>query len=351
MRVSPLLRFVFLALWLAAGTALAQDEALYEGESMVDSQSEEQRAAALPRALGQVLVKVTGDPAAASDPAFQGALGRAAGMVQQYRYREDVVTVDGAPQLRSFLIARFNPAAVDSLVASAGRTVWPTPRPAPILWLAIDDGRGPRLVGEAQQNAVAALTRRAAERGIGIAFPLADAQDQTLGSPQAVWSGDLGAVSNAAARYGGAPVLIGKLRRGGGGWVADWVMADGGSELHRWQSVDAQAGTVLANGADGAASTLARHFATRILTGPAGDYEVLVGGLARAEDYGRVLAYLKRVPIVRRIEPLQARGDLLHLRLSLSSGVESLARLVASGGVLRPLEAPVDGLPAFQLEP
>ena len=92
MRVSPLLRFVYLALWLCAGAAWAQDDALYEGESMVDSQSEEQRAAALPRALGQVLVKVTGDPAAASDPAFQGALGRAAGMVQQYRYREDVVT-------------------------------------------------------------------------------------------------------------------------------------------------------------------------------------------------------------------------------------------------------------------
>src|SRR5688572_7309118 len=183
MRVPPVLRFVFLALWLCAGLARAQDDALYEGESMVDSQSEEQRAAALPRALGQVLVKVTGDPAAASDPAFARALGNAARMVQQYRYREDVVNVGGAPQLRSFLIARFNPAAVDSLIAGAGRTVWPAPRPKPIVWLAIDDGRGPRLVGEAQQSAVSALTRRAGERGLALAYPLADAQDQTLGGP------------------------------------------------------------------------------------------------------------------------------------------------------------------------
>ena len=251
MRVSPLLRFVFLALWLCAGAATAQDDALYEGESMVDSQSEEQRAAALPRALGQVLVKVTGDPSAASDPAFQGALGRAAGMVQQYRYREDVVTQGGVPRLRSFLIARFNPQSVDALIVGAGRRIWPAPRPRPLLWLAIDDGRGPRLVGEAQQSAVASLIRRAAERGLQIAFPLADVQDQTLGGPQSVWNGDTAAVRDAAMRYGGAPVLIGKLRRGGSGWLADWVLIDGGTELHRWNGSNANAGAVLAGGADG----------------------------------------------------------------------------------------------------
>ena len=351
MRVPLLLRFVLIALWLCAGAARAQDDALYEGESMVDSQSEEQRAAALPRALGQVLVKVTGDPSAASDPAFQGALGRAAGMVQQYRYREDVVTEGGAPRLRSFLIARFNPQAVDALIVSAGRRIWPAPRPRPLLWLAIDDGRGPRLVGEAQQSAVAPLTRRAAQRGLQFAFPLADVQDQTLGGPQAVWNGDTAAVRDAALRYGGAPVLIGKLRRGGSGWLAEWKLIDGGTELHRWNGSDANAATVLAGGADGAASALASHFATRILTGPAGDYEVMLVGLARGEDYGRALAYLKRVPIVRQVQPLQASGDTLRVKLALSSGVEGLARLVASGGVLRALDAPVEGLPAFQLEP
>jgi hypothetical protein len=351
MRVLPVLRFVFLAAWLCAGQALAQDEALYEGESMVDSQSEEQRAAALPRALGQVLVKVTGDPGAAGDPAFSRALGNAARMVQQYRYREDVVNVGGAPQLRSFLIARFNPQSVDELVAGAGRTVWPAPRPKPLLWLAIDDGRGPRLVGEAQQNAVSSLTRRANERGLVVTFPLGDAQDQTLGGPQAVWRDDVAAVRDAAVRYGHAPVLIGKLRRGGAGWQADWVLIDGGTELHRWSASDANAAMVLAAGADGAASTLSKHFSTRILSGPAGDYEVLVLGLADGDDYGRLLAYLKRVAIVRRIEPLQASGDTLRLELGLSSGVEGLSRLVAGGGVLRPLETPVEGVPAFQLEP
>jgi hypothetical protein len=144
---------------------------------------------------------------------------------------------------------------------------------------------------------------------------------------------------------------VGKLRRGGAGWQGDWVLIDGGTELQRWSATDANAGAVLAAGADGAASALSTHFSTRILTGPAGDYEVLVQGLADSDDYGRVLAYLKRVAIVRHIEPLQAHGDMLRLKLRLSSGVESLSRLVASGGVLRPLDTPVDGVPAFHLEP
>lgn len=351
MRVPSILRFALLALWFCAGGAQAQDDALYEGESMVHSQGEEQRAAALPRALGQVLVKVTGDAAAAADPAFARALGNAASLVQQYRYREDVVNVGGAPQVRSVLIARFNPQAVDALVAAAGRTLWPAPRPRPLLWLAIDDGRGPRLVGEAQQNAVSSLTRRASERGLGLAFPLGDAQDQTLGGPQAVWRDDIGAVRDAALRYGNSPVLIGKLRRGGAGWQGEWILIDGGTQLHRWSASDANAATVLAAGADGAASSLSRHFSARILTGPAGDYEVMILGLVDGDDYGRLLAYLKRVPVIRSIQPLQGSGDTLRLKLALSSGVEGLARLARSGAVLRPLETPVEGLPAFQLEP
>lgn len=358
MRVFPLRRFVqivlpvvLFALFAGAGQASAQDNTLYEGESMVDSQSEDQRAAALPRALGQVLVKVTGDPAAASDPAFASGLSGAARMVQQYRYREDVITRNGVPQRVSFLIARFSPQAVDSMIANAGRTVWPAPRPRPLLWLAIDDGRGPRLVGEAQASAVSALTRRAAERGLQMSFPLADVQDQTLGGPQAVWRDDVAAVRDAARRYGAAPLLLGRMRRGDGGWNAEWVLLDGATEVRRWTAVDPNAINVLVAGADGMATALAKNFSTRILSGPAGDYEVLLTGLASAEDYGRALAYLKRVPVVRGVQTLEAVDDKLRLRLQLSTGVEGLSRLLESGGVLRPLETAGDGVAVFQLEP
>ena len=103
---------------------LAQEASLYEGEAPVADQSVAQREAALPGALAQVLVKVTGDSGADTDPAYAGVLSGAAGMMQQYRYRQDVVTADGVPQLKLTLIARFNAKAVEGVVTRAGRTLY-----------------------------------------------------------------------------------------------------------------------------------------------------------------------------------------------------------------------------------
>lgn len=336
MRLLLAVSLLLIALVPGAGRALAQDTALYEGEAAVPDQSEGARQAALPRALAQVLVKVTGDANADSDPALAGGLGAAAQMMQQYRYRQDVVTANGVPELKLTLIARFNARAVENLVTRAGRTVWPAPRPTPLLWLAIDDGRGARLVGEAQAAAVAALARRASQRGFALAYPKADLQDQTLGSAQAVWREDLAAVQGAARRYGSAPVLFGKMRREAGGWVADWALLDGGSALRRWSASHAEAAVVLAAGADGAATSLAQDYASRILSGPAGDYEIEITGLASAADYGRVLHYLQRLPIVRGVQVRQATPERLQLQVALRTGIEGLIRLTEGDPVLQP---------------
>jgi hypothetical protein len=348
-----LIRSILVAwLLLCTGLASAQDGALYEGEAPVADQSEEQRIAALPRALAQVLVKVTGDAGAANDGAFSSAYDGAAGMLQQYRYRQDVDTSSGAPQLRLFLIARFNRAAIDALVGRAGRTVWPTPRPKPLLWLAIDDGHGARLVGEAQASAVAALSRRATERGFALAYPKADLQDQTLGGAQSIWRDDFAAVRSAAARYGQAPVLVGRMERAGAGWSARYVLLHGEREIGRWSASDADARVVLAAGADGAAAALAQNYSTRILAGPAGDYDIEITGLAGATDYARVLQYLQGLPIVAAVQVVGAQDDRVQLRVSLRAGIEGLARLIEADRVLQApaTPAPADAPTVFRLE-
>lgn len=345
-RLPSLLLFCSLFLWLPAH---AQEAALYEGETTVDSQSAEQRTAALPRALAQVLVKVSGDPAVVAAANADGALGGAPSLMQRYRYRQDTVMNNGVPALKTVLIAQFDQAAVDALIGSVGHTIWPSPRPKPLLWLAIDDGRGARLVGDAQSSAVGSLLRRGGERGLGFAFPKADMQDQTVAGAQAVWRGDVTAVRSAAARYGATSVLIGKMQRGAGGWSTEWILLDGSSELRRWSSVDADATAVLAAGADGAASTFARRYAQDILTGDAGDYVVVIAALQGADDYGRVLQYLQTLPIVQTVGVREVSDDGLVLDLALRTGMEGLTRLIERGGVLR-----ADGMradaPVFALQ-
>lgn len=334
---------------LLSSSVHAQDVALYEGETTVDSQSAEQRAAALPRALAQVLVKVSGDPAVVAAASGENALAGASALMQRYRYRQDTVMRNGVPALKTVLIAQFDQAAVDALIGSVGHTIWPSPRPQPLLWLAIDDGRGARLVGEAQASAVGSLVRRGGERGLGFTFPQGDLQDQTVAGAQAVWRGDVSAVRSGAARYGASSVLIGKMQRGAGGWNVEWTLLDGSSELRRWSSVDADATAVLAAGADGAASTLARRYAQDILTGDAGDYVVVISALQGADDYGRVLQYLQTLPIVQSVGLREVSDEGLVLDLSLRAGLEGLNRLIERGDVLRPDGMRADA-PVFALQ-
>ncbi|WP_251267697.1 DUF2066 domain-containing protein, partial [Enterobacter hormaechei] len=83
-----------------------------------------------------------------------------------YDYKQDQsVGASGAPSFRTLLVARFREDDVDALVSALGLPLWPQPRPKPVLWLAVDDGSGPRLVSVQQANAARPLLNRAIERG------------------------------------------------------------------------------------------------------------------------------------------------------------------------------------------
>lgn len=333
-----------------AAAAPAQDLDLYEGEVLVSSQGQGERAAALPRALAQVFVKLTGDAGAAREPVLAARLADAQRLLQQYRYRQDVVPEGGSARVQLWLIARFDPAGVDTLLAEAGRSVWPTPRPAPLLWLAIDDGRGPRLVSSAQAGAVSALTAQARNRGLRIQFPLVDLEDQGRVDVGDVWNGRHEALVAASARYQAPTQLVGRLLRTGSTWDGVWTLLDGGQALSQWRSSDPDPLVVLAAGADGAADALTARYAVPATAGEPGQYRIDVVGIRSAEDYLRASNHLRELGVVRRLRVLSADASTLRLELDMGTGLEGLARALQSGNVLEMLmdEAPASGLDPAQ---
>src|SRR5690606_15648353 len=126
--------------------------------------------AATARALAQVVVKITGEPLAAANPVVRRALSNASAFVMAEQTAGDPVdqhgntAIGGVPVYGTSLQVQFDPNKVDALVAGAGLPTWGAERPRPLLWLAIDDGRGPRLVSSQQLNVVKPLASRGTER-------------------------------------------------------------------------------------------------------------------------------------------------------------------------------------------
>lgn len=340
---------LLLATMLAATGAQAQrvegDRAvargLYEAEVPVHSQGEAERKAGFSRALAEVLAKLSGDRGAAGKPGVGRELRRAGDYVEGYDYRQDEgVSASGAPSFTTKLIVRFREEDIDALAAALGLPVWPAPRPKPVLWLAIDDGSGPRLVALAQNNVARSVLQRAKQRGYSLGLPSGSAAEQA--AVGAIWRGDTAAIARLSSRYSPPMQLIGKLYRSKGGWTADWIFVDDGRVLSKWSHSESDARRAMASGADGAADALTRRYAKLSPAGPPGKYRVTFTGIDDGADYVRLSALLQDMSVVRGITPLSATPQGFEVDLELLTGLPGFRRMVDED-VLLEVGAPVEG--------
>lgn len=307
----------------------------YAAEVTVTSQAPAQRTFAFARGLAQVLEKITGDGQVSQQPGVAQELRKAAEYVRGYDYRQDEgVSTSGAPSFSTVLVVRYDQDRVETLVDTLGLPVWPQPRPKPVLWLAIDDGSGPRLVGLNRAAAARSVLDRAEQRGYRLGLPAGTAAEQAVVG--AIWRGDTAAVARASQRYSPPMQLVGKLYRDGkGGWTADWIFIDKGRVLSKWSSSHRDARRAMAVGADGAADALVEKYAKpREGAGPPGDYTVTFTGIDDGDAYIRLMGYLQKQAVIRRITPVTAMPDRIVLELELASGLEGLKRASADDGVI-----------------
>lgn len=331
-----------LAFALLAPTAHAQrvegDRAaasgIYEAEVPVNSQTDTERNNGFARALAQVLAKISGDRGATGRPGVGQELRRAKEYVEGYDYRQDQgVSSTGAATYKTMLVVRFDRSKVDGIIGALGLPIWPQPRPKPVLWLAIDDGKGPRLVAVGQSNAARSVLDRAIQRGYRLGLPAGNAAEQA--AVGAIWRGDTGAIARISAQYSPPMQLIGKVYRKGAGWKADWIFVDGGRVLSKWSSENSDARAAMSAGADGTADALIRRYARSSgASGPAGTYRVRFTGIDSADDYIRLMGHLQEISVVRKVRPISAGPDGLLLELDLISGLPGFRKMIGSRGIL-----------------
>ncbi len=320
----------------------------YTAEVPVSSEERREREAALGRALAQVLVRVTGRVDAAAGPVVQRALRAPEPLLLGSEYRTVEEVAGGVPVQRLRLAATFDPDAVDALVVAAGLPLWSGTRPRPLLWLAIDDGggAGPRRAAAPQVNVVKPLAQRGLERGLRLLLPAGNAvEQQAAGS---AWALDAAALAVLSARYEAPVALIGRMGRSGGGWSAEWVLAEGGGERKRWTFADPNPQRVLASGADPLADALAAVAAKVVPVGAAETLVARIDGIRGAEDWLALSADLQGSPVLKGYDVIEARVDSVTLRLSLAVDRTRFEALVGGGRLLEVTSGAGDP-PAYRL--
>lgn len=333
---TSLARCAVLAGMLLAGlpAAAAPVRGLYEAAVPVRNQSPEARGPALQQALEVVLVRVVGTrnlPAPAMD-----LLPRASAYVQGYGYES------AGPGRELRLRAQFDARAVEGALRRQGLSVWGANRPAHIAWIALRDDGQPRAVLDAKsaEARAPAIAATAEARGLPLQFPGMDATDRRLVTFDGLWGGAVSGAEGASVRYNARMVVIGRVGREGGNWVARWTLLSGGGTAEDWVSMGFTLDEALAAGVHDLADRQARRFAVQ--TGTDREMRLRVSGVESLNDYGRALNYLRGLNPVRSAQVEAAEPGVLTFRLRVEGDPDTLARVIASGRVLRPRDgAPV----------
>jgi hypothetical protein len=293
------------ALLPAARASGAVPPGLYQATVTGDA-SEAGRAAAASDALRQVVVRVTGRRAAASDGALDGLYADARRYALSFRS-------DAAGQL----MIGFDPDALDAALARAGQPLWPRDRPATLVLLASERTGVPRtLAGDPEARRE--IERAAQARGLPLVWPaaLAAATEQPLLA--AVAAGRLEPLRALAQSLGADGVLVRRSAAPSPGW--SWLGPAGAG---------AATGTA-AEAVDALADRYAAQYAVR--EAGAGRVGVVVRGVRDLTDYAGVLAALAALATVRGVEVFEVEGETLHLRVGFRGEPEGLRDAVLQSG-------------------
>jgi hypothetical protein len=185
---------------------------LYQVREPVNGQTPEERSAALQRALETVVLRLTGDARAVGSPALAGLFKDPQQLVSQYGY-------DAGPPLS--LQVDFDPVTTDRKLHQAGLPTWGSNRPSILGWWLNNTADGSSLIGDGQASADP-LRRAAQHRGLPLRLPLADLNEQLVGTAANLEGTDAAPLRPASERYNVDALLAVHAHQEGDKWQAKW---------------------------------------------------------------------------------------------------------------------------------
>lgn len=340
---SPRLCSIWLSLVLVVLSQAALAD-LYTGQGVLDEQPGASDRA-LMDALDEVLLRLSGRAEAPLRVELGLGLAEAQRLVQarqRVRVPVPVVAEDGLPtgeveeQLR--LQVQFDRAAIDARLAAAGVPRWGRERPTILLWVAMEDEAGARMLSS-ELALELRIQEQARRLGLDILRPLGDGLDLAEVAVADVRGGFLDASEPALVRYQASLPAMFDLRRTETGWNGRWFWRQDGRDQSANLVADSPA-ELIQRGLEAMLSSLAERYAVSS-EAASGQRRVRVSPIRDQVQFAEVLRYLENLSMVEAVRVSSARGAEIEFELSLSSG--GLEDALALGGLLQLGPALPDG--------
>jgi len=349
------------ALWLwallsCAGVSAAGSDPLYEAVVPVSGYDTAARDQALSIALGEVLVRVSGNQKAPQHPALVRVVKNAQRLVQRFNYQTApaaepepapaaatttpvtnvtaaVITPQPPPAPTLQLHAIFDAPGVGRVLNAAGFNIW-VERQQTVLWLALDSGTEQTLIGADAPAPLGPLLKSAAERrGLPLLYPLLDLEDQQALQFSDVVDGSAERIRDAALRYQPDAVLAGYVHMSAPDqYDARWTLyqQDGAPNWTAQGSLQ----QVIDAGIDGAADQLVRR--APAASDNAAGVQLHVSGITDLNRYADVEHYLTGMSVVAQVRTQTVEATAVTFLLQLSGTRQALLETLAHGALLLP---------------
>jgi hypothetical protein len=333
MRVNKSLNILILGLtlinlWVTAQAARVEN--LYQAAVAVDSRLENERQKALPVAMTQVLIKVSGNTRVEHNRIIANQLPQAARYVQKFLYSKPL---DNG---KIMLVIDFNAKAIDDLLLAAGIAKWSEQRPLILVWLASEQDGKKATVEEAE--GFGRMLKLAAEQvGLSIMFPAYDLDDMQQVSLSDIWSPNLDPIIKCAQRYSADKLLVGRVVKGAmQTWSAQWQFGSG-QEWHTLMSNGDNLDDVMQQSMRQVLAQLRGTNEQPITEQAAKTYtnvQLNINGVTGLVDYQRVLSYLQKLPGVHSVQVLNVGADQIALNISTDGTKDALLRDISQTDML-----------------
>lgn len=339
-RAVGLVMLLIVSLLPAVGLAEQVDN-LYQGRELVASQSQRDLLKATSQGLRTVLIRVSGHSSVVDNAGAKAAVQKPKPFLNQYSYER--IRDPETNQEHLFVSLDFDQDLVDQLLRREGLPLWPSNRPAVLVWMVMADSEGRHFVSADSDPAlIAALRAQAERRGLAIKLPLLDLEDNIAIRPDELWQLNPWSAKRAAQRYDADSLLIGRVSKLSNGLLlGNWLFdADGAKWRFDGSMADDQ--QYMAEVVDQVADQLSKKYAIVPVKMAEDGVVIRISGINDFKDYTRALQYLEGLVAVRHAVPMTVDGDEMLVRLLADGQLEQLQRTFMLDGRLK-LASPMVG--------